>query len=115
MAAGDRGTQHQLAVTITEAYFLHAKNIGKADVLADIAISHGFERDEALAIAHDQIWHERVALAAANSAAVGVQSVPYFIFGTHVAINGGRSEDEISATVDKAVYGIAHDDDVNRG
>ncbi|MCO7254447.1 DsbA family protein [Dickeya oryzae] len=99
MAAGDRGTQHQLAVAITEAYFLHAKNIGKADVLADIAISHGFERDEALAIAHDQTWHERVAQAATDSAAAGVQSVPYFVFGTHVAINGGRSEDEITAAI----------------
>ncbi|SEK28785.1 DSBA-like thioredoxin domain-containing protein [Kosakonia sacchari] len=115
MAAGDRGTQHQLALAISEAYFLHAKNIGKADVLADIAISHGFERDEALAIAQDQIWPERVEPAAADSAATGVQSVPYFIFGTHVAINGGRSEDEISAAVDKAVYGIVHNYDVNRG
>ncbi|GAB7261431.1 hypothetical protein DZS_29250 [Dickeya ananatis] len=91
--------QRESAVAITEAYFLHAKNIGKADVLADIAISYGFERDEALAIAHDQTWHERVAQAAADSAAAGVQSVPYFVFGTHVAINGSRSEDEITAAI----------------
>ncbi|UPT55809.1 DsbA family oxidoreductase [Dickeya zeae] len=99
LAARERGTQHQLAVAITDAYFLAAKNIADADVLADIAISYGFERDEALAIAHDQIWHERVAQAAADSAAAGVQSVPYFVFGTHVAINGGRSEDEITAAI----------------
>ncbi|QPK17091.1 DsbA family oxidoreductase [Pectobacterium versatile] len=106
MAAGDRGTQHHLALAITEAYFLHAKNIGKADVLADIAIPYGFERDETLAIAQDQTWHERVEQAAADSAAEGIQSVPYLVFGTHVVINGGRSEDEISVAIDKAVLDL---------
>lgn len=99
MAAGARGTHHQLAVAFTEAYFLQAKNIGKADVLADIAVAHGFERDEALAIARDPAWHARVEQSAAASAAAGVRSVPYFVFGGHVAINGGRSEDEIAEAI----------------
>jgi len=43
LAAGERGTQHALAVAITRAYFLEAKNIGNADVLADLAVAHGFE------------------------------------------------------------------------
>lgn len=51
LAARARGTQHQLAVAITDAHFLEAKNIADADVLADIAVAYGFERKEARAIA----------------------------------------------------------------
>ncbi|HIE9809511.1 TPA: DsbA family oxidoreductase [Klebsiella pneumoniae] len=106
-AAGERGTQHRLAVAITEAYFLLAKNIGKADVLADIAAAHGFERDEALAIARDPAWCTRVEQAAADSTAAGVRSVPHFVFGGHIVINGGRSEDEIATAIDQAIRGVA--------
>lgn len=102
-AAGERGTQHRLAVAITEAYFLQAKNIGKASVLADVAVAHGFERDEALAIARDPAWRARVEQAAADAAAAaGVRSVPHFVFNGHIAINGGRSEDEIAEALREA-------------
>lgn len=103
-----RGTQHPLASAITEAYFLQAKNIGKADVLADIAVNYGFDRDEALAIARDPAWHARVELAAANSVAVGARSVPHFVFGTHATISGCLSEGEITRAIHQAVHGMAH-------
>ena len=104
-ASRARGTQHQLAVAITEAYFLRAKNIGQADVLADIAVHHGFERDEALAIAQEPAWRTKVEQAAANSAAAGVRSVPHFVFGAHATISGGRSEDEITRAIHQAIHG----------
>lgn len=106
-AARERGTQHQLAVAITGAYFLEAKNIAEVDVLVDIAAAHGFERDEARSIAIDPAWRTRVEQEAANSAAAGVRSVPHFVFGGRVEINGGRSEDEIAAAIGKAIHGIA--------
>lgn len=102
MAARARGTQHKLAVAITNAYFLDAKNTSDPDVLADLASSHGFDRDEARAIAVDPAMHKRVEQEAARSAAGGVRSVPHFTFGGRVAINGGRSEDEIAAAIQKA-------------
>jgi predicted DsbA family dithiol-disulfide isomerase len=102
LAARERGTQHSLAVAITNAYFLEARHIGDADVLADIAARHGFERAEAYSIAIDPAKHRRVEQEAANSAAAGVRSVPHFIFGGRVAINGGRSEDEIASALQEA-------------
>lgn len=101
-AARERGTQHRLAVAITDAYFLDARNIGDAEVLADIAARHGFEFGEARTIASDPAGHRRVEQEAADSAAAGVRSVPHFVFGRCVAINGGRSEDEIASSLQKA-------------
>lgn len=95
-AAGERGTQHELAVAISKAYFLELRNIADADVLADIAVAHGFTRAEARAIALDEAEHRRVEHDAAASAAAGVRMVPHFVFGGSVAMSGGRSEDEIA-------------------
>lgn len=102
LAAQARGTQHKLAAAITDAHFLEAKNISDADVLADIAVDHGFEREEARAVALDPEQHRRVEQEAGRAAAAGVRSVPHFVFGGRLAINGGRSEDEIAAAIQEA-------------
>jgi predicted DsbA family dithiol-disulfide isomerase len=100
-AARQRGTQHRLAVAISEAYFLGLKNISDADVLADIATGHGFDRAEARWIAVDPAQHVLVEQEAARSAAAGVRSVPHFVFADRIAINGGRGEDEIAMSIQK--------------
>lgn len=105
-----RGTQHRLAVAITDAHFLQAKNISDPDVLADIAVNDGFEREEARAIALDPEQHRRVEREAAQAAAVGVRSVPHFVFGGRIAISGGRSEDEIAAVIRQAAIVAASAD-----
>jgi predicted DsbA family dithiol-disulfide isomerase len=107
LAASESGGQHRLAGAISKAYFLDAKNIADADVLADIAADHGFDRDEARAIALDPAQRKQVEQAAARSAAAGVRSVPHFVFGSNVSINGGRSEDEIASAIQDAVRAVA--------
>lgn len=107
LAARERGMQHRLAVAISATYFLQARNIADADTLADIAVGFGFDRAEARAIALDPAQHRGVEQAAARSAAAGVRSVPHFVVGGRVAINGGRSEDEIASAIEEAVRVIA--------
>lgn len=89
LAAAGRNTQHRLAVAITDAYFITAKNIADADVLADIASDYGFDRDQARAIALDPEQHHRVEAEAFKSANAGVRSVPHIVFGESIALNGG--------------------------
>ncbi|MCW2283706.1 putative DsbA family dithiol-disulfide isomerase [Rhodoblastus acidophilus] len=102
LAAHDSGEQHRLATAISEAYFLDAKNIADPDVLADIAATHGFDRARARAIAIDPARRKHVEAEAAKSALAGVRSVPHFVFGGRVAINGARSEDEIARAITEA-------------
>ncbi len=76
------GTQHQLAMALSSAYFLQQRNIGDLDVLADIASEHGFSREDARAAAAspDQLAVTRKAAAASKAA--GVKGVP------HLVVNG---------------------------
>ncbi|PTV58466.1 DsbA family oxidoreductase [Acinetobacter seifertii] len=103
MAAREKNTQHKLAVAITEAYFIGAKNIADVNILADISLSYRFERDEVISIATDPTWHARVEQEAENSMLQGVRSVPHFVFAEQFEINGGRSEDEIAFAIERAL------------
>lgn len=106
LASRERGTQHKLAVAISHAHFLEARNISDADVLADIAVVYGFAREEARAIALDPAQHSRAEQQAAQSMAAGVTSVPHFVFGGRIIITGGRSEGEIALAIRETV-GVA--------
>lgn len=103
LAAHERGTEHPLAVAISRAYFLDGANIADPAVLADIAVDHGYDRDEAVAIATSPEWRARVEAEAARSSARGVRSVPHFILGGRVEISGGRPEAELAAAVRQAI------------
>ncbi|MFE0756361.1 DsbA family oxidoreductase [Inquilinus sp. NPDC058860] len=100
--AAPRGTQHALAVAITSAYFQDGRNIADPDGLADIASKHGFERKEAHRLALDSSEHARTFEETAASAARGVKSVPRFVFGERLILNGCRSEDEIAESIRQA-------------
>lgn len=83
-----KGTQHALANAIAWAYFMDHRQTHDDEVLADIAVEHGFTRDEALAAVRStdelQITHE-LAVAAAQQ---GIQGVPFFVFDNRFAVSG---------------------------
>jgi predicted DsbA family dithiol-disulfide isomerase len=100
--ARTRGTQHALANGISKAYFMDARDISDAKVLAGIAAQHGFERDEVITLLTDRKERTETEHQVERSSEVGVKSVPHFVFGGKVAISGGRSEDELSAAIASA-------------
>ena len=53
-------------------------------------------------IALDPAQRQRVEEEAIKSANAGVRSVPHFVFGGSITINGGRNEDEIAAAIQAA-------------
>lgn len=101
--ARDRGTQHRLAGAVYAAYFLDVCNISAPDVLADIASQHGFDKAEARGLSQDRIERAITERQAAYAAAQGIRSVPHFVFGGRMALNGGRSEDELAFAIERSV------------
>ena len=100
--ARGRGTQHALAVAISKAYFMDALNISDVQVLADIGALHGFDRGEVIALLADGNERVQTQREVSRSFEAGVKSVPHFVFNGRIAINGGRSEDELAATISSA-------------
>lgn len=88
-----KGTQHALANAIAWAYFMEHQLINDDEVLAGIAVQHGFTRAEALDAVRDlrelAITHE-LAVAAAQQ---GIQGVPFFIFDGRFAVSGCQPQE----------------------
>jgi predicted DsbA family dithiol-disulfide isomerase len=99
----DRGTQRALAHALFDAYFLEGKDVGQADVLAAIAVRHGFEADEALALVTDERERAITKREAMEMAAQGISGVPFFIFERRLAVSGAQSVETLQRAIEKAL------------
>jgi predicted DsbA family dithiol-disulfide isomerase len=98
-----KGTQHALANAIAWGYFMDHQLINDDEVLAGIAVEHGFTRDEALAAVRDErelaITHQ-LAIAAAQQ---GIQGVPFFVFDDKFAVSGCQPQEVFQRAFDYAL------------
>lgn len=102
-AAREKGTQHETAKALGEAYYLTAENIADADVLVRIATTHGFDADEARQIVTDEARWKVIENAAADASSQGIQSVPFFVFAQKYALSGAQPEDVVMRTFEAAL------------
>jgi predicted DsbA family dithiol-disulfide isomerase len=97
--ARNRGSQHALASALSQAYFMEAKNISDARVLAEIASRHGFDREEALTLVTDPEERRQTDVQVERSFSFGVRSVPHFVLNKRVTFTGGVSEEDILGAI----------------
>ena len=97
-----KGTQHALANAIARAYFIEHRLINDDEVLADIAVRHGYAREEALLAIRDPdelgTTHD-LAVAAARQ---GIQGVPFCIFDNRFAVSGCQPQEVFARALELA-------------
>jgi predicted DsbA family dithiol-disulfide isomerase len=96
-----KGTQRALARALFEAYFLEGRDIGDTEILGDLAVGHGFERDEAIRVVTDATALARTRAEAAATAARGIRGVPFFIFDGRLAVNGAQSAEVLRGAIEE--------------
>jgi predicted DsbA family dithiol-disulfide isomerase len=96
--ARERGTQHQLARRLTDAYLLRGENIASTTLLADIATGFAFDHDEVLRLVDSRAELDATLAAVARGAAQGIRTVPHMIVEGQAMV-GNRTEDEIAALI----------------
>lgn len=101
--ARDKGTQHALANAIAEAYFLEHRQINDDEVLADLAVAHGFDRSEALRVVNDPHELEITERLARDAAAQGINGVPFFVFGEKYAMSGAQPQEVFGMALEKTL------------
>ena len=87
------GVQHELANAIANAYFLEHRQINDDNVLADIAVEHGFDRGDAIDAMNDENELAITEQLATDAAAQGIRGVPFFVFGEKYALSGAQPQD----------------------
>jgi predicted DsbA family dithiol-disulfide isomerase len=87
------GNQHELANAIASAYFLEHRQINDDNVLADIAVEHGFDRGDALDAMNDANELAITEQLAVQAAQQGINGVPFFVFGEKYALSGAQPDE----------------------
>jgi len=100
------GTQHELANAIAAAYFLDHRQIHDDDVLADLAVAHGFDRAEALRLINDAAELATTEALARDAAAQGISGVPFFVLGNKYALSGAQPQEVFGMAIDKTLSEI---------
>lgn len=88
-----------LTDALFEAYFEMGKNIGDPEVLTDIAVACGENRDVTLAWLETDADAAAVRRMASKVQQQGISGVPFFIINRKIAISGAQSSTALGAAI----------------
>jgi predicted DsbA family dithiol-disulfide isomerase len=104
--AETKGKAEEIANALFRAYFVDVKNIGKSDVLADIAEKNGLPADEATDVLLSRKFKAAVDDDWRRCATYGVSAVPTFLAGRYMMV-GAHPYEELERLVQHAAKDTA--------
>lgn len=100
--AKEGGKQHALMFRLFRAYFTEGQNLGKNEVLADLAAEVGLDRTAALAALEAGAFEEDVRADEKQGREIGVKGVPFFVVDGKYAISGAQPAGTFSKALETA-------------
>lgn len=91
--AEKNGVQYEVIQNLFKAYFTDGKNVEDREVLADLAVDAGLNRDEALANMDNEELDHAVQADINRAQQIGVQGVPFFVFNNKYAVSGAQPQE----------------------
>lgn len=85
------GKEAEVTEKLLYAYFTESKQIGDYNILADIAVSAGIDREETIRVLNDQnAFSYDVRMDESIAQQYGISGVPYFVINQKYAISGAQ-------------------------
>ena len=103
MAAKEKNTQHEIARAISHACYMDGLNIADNKILSEIALAHGFSKEEVSLILADEEAVKSIEQNALWAPQNGIKGVPYFIFNNKFSLSGAQPESVFEAALQKAL------------
>ena len=88
--AGLEGAQTPVVSGLFRAYFRDGRDIGQAEVLADIAADAGMDRDVVLRLLASDADRDDIAARDMDARQKGVRAVPTFLIARHYVVSGAQ-------------------------
>jgi predicted DsbA family dithiol-disulfide isomerase len=85
-----------------EAYLKEGKAIGEREVLARLAVEAGLPEEEVIAVLASDRYAREVRDDEAYARSLGVNGVPFFVFGEKYAMSGAQPADVILRALEQA-------------
>jgi predicted DsbA family dithiol-disulfide isomerase len=96
--AATKGMEEKITDALFRAYFVDVKNIGKTDVLAQIAAENGLPADEATDVLLSRAYKDAVDEDWRRCASYGVNAVPTFLAGRYLMV-GAQPYEELDRLI----------------
>jgi len=88
--AEPRNHQDHLAEALFNAYFSEGRDVGRYDVLAEVAVMVGLPQAEALTFLDSDAGKKEVAEEACRGLDLGLEGVPFFVINGVPAVSGAQ-------------------------
>ena len=100
--AQENGLASQMEEALFKAYFTNAKNIGNLEVLAELAVSIGLDKNETLEYLVSDKGADAVRADITEAQKLSVGGVPFFVIDRTYAISGAQPVSTIAQTLRQA-------------
>lgn len=88
---------------VFRAFWQEAKDIGDAEILADIAQDLGLDREEFLSALNDPLYVQRVVDDVQTAHAYGLSAVPAIVFENKYLVSGAQPYETLVEVAEKAL------------
>lgn len=101
--AKQRGFGKEVSKRLFEASYLEAKNIADANVLADIGLEFGIEREETLKMLKTDQYKDEIQSEIKEGLNNGLQGVPYFVINKKYSLSGAQPKETFMNTFSEII------------
>lgn len=88
--AKEYGKMEEMTEALFKAYFTDSKNVSDFNTLAEIAVSIGLDKEEALKILNNNEYKDSVRSDEELAGRYGINAVPFFIFNEKFTVSGAQ-------------------------
>lgn len=103
----DSATGGSVKEALLKAYFTDLKPISEPDVLVEVGVAAGLDRQDVEQLLESGRFSDEVRADEANAAALGCTGVPFFVFDRAFAVPGAQDTDTFLVTLRRA-WGRSH-------
>jgi predicted DsbA family dithiol-disulfide isomerase len=90
--ARDRNLHEPVHTSLMHAYWSEAADLGNDEVLLDLVVEAGLDRDEAAAAIADGRYADRVAQSTHDANRLGINAIPAFVLDRRLLVLGAQPE-----------------------
>lgn len=102
------GLQNEMVEALFRAYFIEGKSLADLNVLADIAMQAGLDREHTLSSLQSRLDLDTVRNSVISSSQSGISSVPTYIVEDKFAIVGAQPARQLAETLQKISNDISY-------
>ena len=98
--ARDRGLHEPVHTRLMHAYWSEQADLGKDELLLDLVVEAGLNREEAAAVITEGRYADRIAASTEEANRHGIYAIPAFVLGERLLVMGAQPEDVFAQAVE---------------